>query len=485
MWENNKNLLLLTDYYEFSMCNGYFLDGIADDPVVFDYFFRENPFNGGYAIFAGIEQLLDILENFQFTNEQIDYLKTYESLDNGFLDYLHTMQNKLTIKGIPEGRVVFANEPIIEVSGPLIQCQLIETILLNCLNFPTLCATKANRMYLASEKQPILEFGARRAQGSNGSLIATYASMIGGCSGTSNVLAAKLLGEGLKAAGTQAHSWIMSYPSEYEAFKRYSEIYPKTSILLVDTYDTLHSGVVNAIKIGKELREKGEDLVGIRLDSGDMISLSKEARKMLDEAGFQNTKIIISNDVDEYFIQEFKKREGKANVWGIGTKLVTCYDDPALGGVYKLAQHQNDPRIKVSGDPAKTNIPGDKELFRCYKNEGTQELMQFDILELDSELNDGAIQLPQMFYNPYSPDERLELKSSSSYRMEPMLRLLIKDGIRMIPNQTWKDGRENMKADIEFLSKRFSRLNSPDPYKIYVSKAIHKIRQNLIKKYRK
>ena len=222
-------------------------------------------------------------------------------------------------------------------------------------------------MWLASEKQPILEFGARRAQGTNGSLIATYASMVGGCIGTSNVLAAKYLGEGLKASGTQAHSWIMAYPSEYEAFKRYSEIYPKSSILLVDTYDTLKSGVPNAIKIGKELREKGENLVGIRLDSGDMVELSKQARNMLDQAGFQSTKIVISNDVDEYYIRKFKTEGGKADIWGIGTKLVTCFDDPALGGVYKLVQYQNDPRIKVSGNPSKTNIPGNKELFRCYE----------------------------------------------------------------------------------------------------------------------
>ncbi|MHA1111916.1 MAG: nicotinate phosphoribosyltransferase [Promethearchaeota archaeon] len=485
MWEDyTKNLLLFTDYYEFSMTNGYFLDGIGEEPVVFDYFFRENPFNGGYAIVAGIEQFLDILDHFQFTEEQIEYLKTYD-LDDGFLDYLSHMKNELVVKGFTEGRIVFANEPILEVSGPFIQCQLIETFLLNSLNFPTLCATKANRMWLASKRQPILEFGARRAQGFNGSLVATYASLVGGCTGTSNVLAAKHLGEGLKASGTQAHSWIMAYSSEYEAFKRYSEIYPKSSILLVDTYDTLKSGVPNAIKIGKELRQKGEDLIGIRLDSGDMAELSKEARKMLDEAGFRNTKIVISNDVDEYFIQKFKEQGGKADLWGIGTKLVTCYDDPALGGVYKLAQYQNDPRIKVSGNPSKTNIPGNKELFRCYKESGGGFFMKYDLMELDSELDTGELQFPQKFYNPYYLEETLSLIESSIDEIESMLKILFKDGKRAYKKLSWKDARNAMVSDLKQLPERFSSIETPDLYNIYISESLQKIRQKLIAKYKK
>lgn len=486
MWEDyTNNLLLLTDYYEFSMTNGYYLDGIGEEPVVFDYFFRKNPFNGGYAIVAGIEQFLNILENFQFSNEQIEYLKSYNSLDDDFLEYLAHMENQLVIKGFTEGRVVFANEPILEVSGPLIQCQIIETFLLNSLNFPTLCATKANRMWLASGKQPILEFGARRAQGSNGSLIATYASMVGGCAGTSNVLATKYLGKGLKASGTQAHSWIMTYPSEYEAFKKYSEIYPKSSILLVDTYDTLKSGVVNAIKIGKELREKGEDLVGIRLDSGDLAQLSKEARKLLDAEGFNDTKIVISNDVDEYFIQEFKNLGGKADLWGIGTKLVTCFDDPALGGVYKLAEYNHDPRIKVSGDPSKTNIPGNKELFRCYEEKKGQFFMKYDLLELDSNLENDQIELSQKFYNPYDPKEILSLTPSDVVKSESMLKVLFKDGKRATKKLSWKEARMNMEFDLTHLPEKNSRLVNPDQYKIYISTGLHKLRQKLIQKFRK
>ena len=483
MWEDyTKNLLLFTDFYEFSMTNGYYIDGVGEDPVVFDYFFRKNPFRGGYAIVAGIEQFLDVLEHFQFTEEQIEYLKTYD-LDDGFLDYLAHMKNKLVVKGFTEGRVVFANEPILEISGPLIQCQIIETLLLNCLNFPTLCATKANRMWLASGKQPILEFGARRAQGTNGGLIASYASMIGGCAGTSNVLAAKYLKEGLKASGTLAHSWIMAFKTEYEAFKKYAEIYPKSSILLVDTYDTLKSGVVNAIKIGKKLREKGENLVGIRLDSGDLAHLSQEARKMLDEEGFESTKIVISNDVDEYFIQDFKQLGGKADVWGIGTKLVTCYDDPALGGVYKLAEYNGDPRIKVSGAPSKTNVPGNKELFRCYEKKKGEFFMKHDLLELDSKLVNEQIKLPQGFFNPYNPEETLSLSKSDIVKSESMLKVLFKDGKRATKNLSWKEARLNMEFDLTHLPANFHRLINPDQYKIYISEELHQIRQKLIKKY--
>lgn len=485
MWEDyTKNLLLFTDYYELSMTNGYFLDGIGEDPVVFDYFFRKTPFNGGYAIFAGVEQFLDVLEHFQFTEVQIEYLKTYD-LDDGFLEYLTHMKNELVVKGFTEGRVVFANEPILEISGPLIQCQIIETLLLNCLNFPTLCATKANRMWLTSGKQPILEFGARRAQGTNGGLIATYASLVGGCVGTSNVLAAKYLGEGLKASGTQAHSWIMVYPSEIEAFRRYSEIYPKSCILLVDTYDTLKSGVANAIKIGQELREKGEKLVGIRLDSGDMVNLSKQARQMLDDAGFPDTKIVISNDVDEYFIQNFKKQGGKADLWGIGTKLVTCYDEPALGGVYKLAEFNEDPRIKVSGNPAKTNIPGNKELFRCYEENDEGTFMKFDLMEINSKLVDETMQFPQKFYNPYYPKKTLTLTESDFAKTEPMLKILFQDGKRTQKKQSWKDAQNTMKSEIKKLPMQISRIDDPDTYSIYISESIQKIRQKLIQKYKK
>ena len=347
--------LLIIDFYEISMANGYFMHGIHNKNAIFNYFFRRNPFKGGYTVVAGVEHFLDSLSEFKFGDEDIAYLKSYETFNDDFLDYLSKMNNKLTVWGMNEGQIAFANEPILQISGPLIQCQLIETLLLNSINYPTLCATKANRMWIASGKKMILEFGARRAQGPNGALTATYASLVGGCSGTSNVLAGKMLG--IKASGTMAHSWISSFPSEYDAFKKFVDIYPNSAILLVDTYNTLKSGVPNAIKMGKYLEKKGRSLKAIRLDSGDMVRLSIESRRMLDEAGFKDVKIIISNDVDEYYIHEFENKGGKADIWGIGTKLVTCFDDPALGGVYKLVEIDNEPKIKLSDEPAKITIP--------------------------------------------------------------------------------------------------------------------------------
>ncbi|MHA1871619.1 MAG: nicotinate phosphoribosyltransferase, partial [Promethearchaeota archaeon] len=366
-FENEKDIsafLMLTDYYEFSMANGYLKAGIAEKNATFDYFFRKNPFKGNYAIFVGLEKLLEIIEFFKFSEEDLEVLKDYPQLDDEFIDYLAKMENKLTIRAIPEGRVVFANEPILEVSGPIIQCQLIETFLLNLLNFSTLCATKANRMWLACDKQPILEFGARRSQGPDGAVSATIASIIGGCAGTSNVLAAKKLG--IKAIGTQAHSWVMSFPSEFDAFKKYVDIYPDNSILLIDTYST-ESGVKNAIKVGKLLRNMGKDLKAIRLDSGDLPELSKIARKLLDDAGFINTQIIISGDIDEYKIIEFKKKGGIADTWGIGTRLTTAWGQPALGGVYKLTEFDNAPKIKISSETIKTTLPSSKQIYRLYK----------------------------------------------------------------------------------------------------------------------
>ncbi|MHA1730041.1 MAG: nicotinate phosphoribosyltransferase [Promethearchaeota archaeon] len=480
---------LLTDFYEFSMANGYFLDGIHAKNAVFEYFFRNNPFNGGYAILAGVEHFLDYLSKFRFTDDDIEYLKSYESLSDDFLNYLSKMENKITVRGIEEGRIVFANEPILQVKGPLVQCQLIETFLLNSINFPTLCATKANRMWITSNKQSILEFGARRAQGPNGANIATYACMVGGCSGTSNVLAAKSLG--IRALGTQAHSWIMSYPTEYQAFKRYVDIYPDSTTLLVDTYDTLKSGIPNAIKIGKELRKKGKSLKAIRLDSGNLAVLSREARKILDDAGFKDTKIIISNDVDEYFIQKFRENGGKADIWGIGTKLVTCYDDPALGGVFKMVKFDGEPKIKLAENPAKTNIPCEKKLIRIYKKRGTSESKhQKIILDIifpkSQEVSDNTL-LGTNLYDPYNDTEkiRLSLRKESYDSFEQMLKPLFMGNKRVNPKLDWSKARKNMESDIEKLGEDYLKLENSKKLNVFISDGIHKIRQNLIQEIKK
>ncbi|MBD3352740.1 MAG: nicotinate phosphoribosyltransferase [Candidatus Lokiarchaeota archaeon] len=499
MEKDLSDYVLLTDYYEFSMANGYILAGdIAHEQAVFDYFFRSIPFNGSYAILAGTENLLDILSNFKFTDEIIEYLQNYD-LSDQFLDYLSNMENQITVRGIDEGRVVFANEPLLQVQGPLVQCQLLETFLLNSTNFPTLCATKANRMWLTSGKQPILEFGARRAQGPNGANLATYAAMIGGCSGTSNVMAAREMG--IKALGTQAHSWIMSFNSEYEAFKQYIDIYPDSSILLVDTYDTLKSGVPNAIKIGKYLRERGHDLKSIRLDSGDLASLSKEARIMLDEAGFKDTKIIVSSDIDEYKISSIQERGGKVDIWGIGTKLATAYEDPALNGVYKLTEISNDPRIKVSGDYKKISIPGIKTLIRFYVKENGNSRMVRDVVFLKSELDSMNLLDHEVehkitdnnpfgddFYEPY-PENQQDFDSivetTNATQHESMLSVLFKDGKRTRKKHSWEDARENMESDIAKLPKKYKNIKKPVIYPILISEELKDLRKSLIGKYEK
>lgn len=492
MAENLKDNILLTDYYEFSMANGYYLKGeLAEKPVIFDYFFRKNPYNGGYAIVAGIERFLDILSNFKFENDHIEYLKNYP-LSPEFLEYLAKMKLKINVYGFQEGSVVFANEPILEIEGPLIQCQIIETFLLNSLNYATLVATKANRMWLASGKQYILEFGARRAQGPFGANIATYASLVGGCSGTSNVLAAKNLG--IKASGTIAHSWIMSFPTEFEAFMTYADIYPDNTVLLVDTYDTLTSGIPNAIKVGKELRKRGYDLKGIRLDSGDLVKLSNEARKLLDEEGFINTKILISNDVDEYFIEDFKKKGGKCDIWGIGTRLVTAYDEPALTGVYKLAEFDKSPKVKVSNCFEKTTLPAKKRVVRFYdipynNNSTPQKKMVGDVIFNDTEIKikkegliNGKMTYTTNLFNLQSDEfDKVENIEYSGY--ESMLKLLFHNGKRVKQKLSWQDAQKNMEQSIEQLRAEHKRIIHPTQYPILISENLSKLRTETIKKY--
>jgi nicotinate phosphoribosyltransferase len=476
---------LLTDFYEFSMANGYFIENLHEENATFDYFFRKNPFRGGYAILAGVNNLLEILDEFRFNEDSIEYLKSYGSLSDDFLEYLSKMNLKIDIRGIQDGRVVFANEPILEVNGPFLQCQLIETLILNCINFPTLCATKANRMWLESDKGSILEFGARRAQGPNGALIATYASMIGGCTGTSNVLAAKKLG--LKALGTQAHSWIMSFPTEYEAFKKYVEIYPDSSILLVDTYDTLKSGVPNAIKIGRELKKKKKNLIGIRLDSGNLADLSKKARMMLDKAGFGDTKIIISNDVDEYLIKKFKEEGGVADTWGIGTKLVTCFDEPALGGVYKLVEFDDEPRIKLSENILKSNLPGSKSLIRQYLRTSNINIKILrDIVFLKDEFEDMNSDLDYDNIYSYTTGNKLISKhEKNEITTEILFEPLIEKGKIKNPNFTWKKARKNMENDTARLNSKYLKIDNPGLFPICLSKKLYDLRAKLIKSHQK
>ena len=348
------------------MAYGYWKTGMADRDSVFHVSFRQNPFGGGYTIACGLEYVVEYLENFAFDKSDLEYLAAARDragkplLEKEFLEYLGGMRLRCDIDAVPEGTVVFPQEPMLRIRGPLIQCQLLETALLNILNFQSLIATKAARVALAAEGAPVLEFGLRRAQGIDGGIAASRAAYIGGCSATSNVLAGKLFG--IPIAGTHSHSWVMAFPSEREAFEEYARIMPDNCIFLVDTYQTLQ-GVRNAAETAKGLRARGSEMTGIRLDSGDLASLSIEARKILDAEGFPDAKIVASNEMDEYIIESLKHQGAKIDLWGVGTKLTTAYDQPALGGVYKLSALKGEDgeweyKMKVSDHGAKTSTPG-------------------------------------------------------------------------------------------------------------------------------
>lgn len=453
------------------MANGYLVKGIAHDNAIFDLFFRKAPFNGTYAICYGLSKAINDIYNVKFSEDSIDFLQQQDLFSNEFFNYLSNFKPKLTIRAIEDGRVIFPYETVAQVEGPLIQCQLIETYLLNCFNFPTLCATKANRMWLTSEKQSILEFGLRRAQGPNGGMTASEAAMVGGCTGTSNVLAGKR--NDIPISGTQAHSWIMAFDTELEAFRAYADIYPKNCILLIDTYDTIE-GCKNAVIIGKELEEKGDKLIGVRIDSGDLAYFSRQVRKILDESGLNYVKIVASNDVDEYIIAEIQRNKGKIDLWGIGTKLATCYDDPALGGVYKLVEINEEPKIKISSNVEKMTIPSKKQVYRVYNDEG---YMSGDIMELREKkaLDEGYV------YDPLNPMRFYNLKNP--VRVEPLLQLKMDNGKIVSKLSDWKKARERMEIDIKILPDASKRLLNPQNYRVSISQSIHDLRNHLIETY--
>ena len=362
-----RNLTLLTDLYELTMMNGYYLHGKQDEIAVFDVFFRQNELIT-YSLAAGLEQAVDYCLNLNFGEEEISYLKSLGIFDDGFLEYLKTLKFTGDIYAVPEGTVVFPGEPIFTVKAPVMQAQLIEAAVLNIINHQTLIASKAAKVCAAAKGDNVMEFGLRRAQGPDAGIYGARAAIIGGCSSTSNVLAGQMFG--VKVSGTHAHSWVMDFSSEYEAFKAYSETYPDATLLLVDTYDTLKSGIPNAIKVFDELKAKGKRPLGIRIDSGDLAYTTKRAREMLDEAGYPDAIICASGDLDERLVQSLKQQGAKIDSWGIGTKLITSADMPALGGVYKLAGIEKDgkiiPKIKVSDNSAKITNPGFKTIYRIY-----------------------------------------------------------------------------------------------------------------------
>jgi nicotinate phosphoribosyltransferase len=470
---------LLTDLYELTMAQGYWATGRAELEAVFQLFFRRAPFGGGFAIAAGLDAALAHLEELRFGPDDLAYLAGLVGGDGsplfqpGFLDYLRTFRPALDIDGVPEGTVVFAHEPLLRVRGPMLAAQLVESALLNAINFPTLVATKAARIVLAAGGAPVVEFGLRRAQGPDGGLTASRAAYIGGCVGTSNVLAGKCYG--IPVRGTHAHSWVLSFETELEAFEAYGRVMPNNVILLVDTYDTA-SGVDNAIAAGRKLREAGHELEGIRLDSGDLAYLSREARAKLDAAGFRETKIMASNDLDEETIESLRLQRAAIDGWGVGTRLVTAYGQPALGGVYKLAAiRAGDGRwrhvIKVSEQPDKTTIPGLLRARRYYDEAG--------VAAGDSiydELTQAAE--PTVIVDPTNPHRRKHLLDE--WQTEELLVPAMRSGERLAPGPPVDAISDHARASLARFDPAILRRVNPHAYPAGIEATLHARRERLI-----
>jgi len=474
----NTSLSLLTDLYQITMAHGYWTLGRAEREAVFHLFFRKNPFQGGYTVVAGLDYIVEYLRPFRFLQDDIDYLAGLQGNDQrplfqrDFLDYLAALDLRIDVDAIPEGTVVFPHEPLVRVKGPILQCQILETALLNIVNYQTLIATKAARICTATGGQPVLEFGLRRAQGIDGSLAASRAAHIGGCAATSNVLAGKLFG--IPVRGTHAHSWVMSFNRELSAFEGYAQAMPNNCVFLVDTYDTLE-GVRNAIRVGRQLRDNGHEMVGIRLDSGDLAYLSIEARKLLDEAGFPDAAIVASNDLDEHIIASLKNQGATIAVWGVGTKLVTAYDQPALGGVYKLGAMKSDngewqPKVKLSEQAVKTSTPGILQVRRYLGASGAVADMIFSELQ---DLSDGEV-----IVDPLDPTRRRRMASGQD--SEDLLVPVVRKGNVVYQQPPLDAIRERAQEQLATFHAGVLRHDNPHQYPVGLEKQLHELKTELV-----
>ncbi|MCL2360183.1 MAG: nicotinate phosphoribosyltransferase [Defluviitaleaceae bacterium] len=465
---------MMQAYYHAEMTTG------RKQLAAFDMFYRENPCGNGYAVAAGLAQLIEYINNLHFNEEDVAYLRSTGAFGETFLEFLKTFRFTGDIHAVPEGTVVFPGEPLIRVTGTLIEGQLIETAMLNIINHQSLIATKAARVCWAAAGDRVLEFGLRRAQGPDAGLYGARAAMIGGCAATSNVLAGQLFD--VPVRGTHAHSWIMSFDTELEAFRYYANLYPQACILLVDTYDTLRSGVPNAIQIFKEMREKGVNLsqYGIRLDSGDLAYLSKMARQMLDEAGFHDAFISASNDLDEYLIAELKAQGAQISVWGVGTHLITSKENPAFGGVYKLAALSAkgqpwEPKIKISEDPVKVTNPGVKKIFRLYDADTGK--MKADLITLADETIDDTNDLT--IFDPMATWKRMTLKAGT-YTVRELLMPVFEKGKCVYPEYTVTEIQKYAWDEQNTLWEEHKRLVRPQTMPVDLSQKLYNLKQSMI-----
>ena len=476
---SKRNLTLLTDLYELTMMQGYYEKG-QNENVIFDVFFRQNPCNNGYSVCAGLDQVIDYIKNLHFTYDDVDYLRGLGIFKEDFLHYLSGFHFSGDIYAIPEGTVVFPKEPLLKVVAPIMEAQLVETAILNIINHQSLIATKTSRIVFAANGDGIMEFGLRRAQGPDAGLYGARAAMIGGCVGTSNVLAGQMFD--VPVMGTHAHSWIMSFPDEYTAFKTYAEMYPDNCTLLVDTYDTLKSGVPNAIRVFQEFKDAGKPLIkyGIRLDSGDLAYLSKEARKMLDEAGFPEATICASNDLDEFLLHDLKMQGAAIDSWGVGTNLITSKDCPSFGGVYKLAAIQNEegefvPKIKISENTEKITNPGNKTIYRIYEKASGK--IKADLICFADEVIDPKQDL--LLFDPMDTWKKTKL-AGGTYTVREILLPIFKNGECLYKSPTLKEIAAYCREEKDTLWDETKRLFYPHRVYVDLSQKLYAVKHSLL-----
>lgn len=476
-----KNFTLLVDFYELTMANGFFREGMRDKTVIFDMFFREVPDNGEYTIVAGLEQLIEYMENLHFSEEDIEFLRGKNIFDEEFLDYLYNFDFQCDVWAMPEGTLAFPGEPLVTVRGPAMQAQMLETMVLLTLNHQSMIATKASRIVKQAKGRPVVEFGSRRAQGYSAANLGARAAYIGGCAGTANTLSDKMFG--VPALGTMAHSWVQMFDSELEAFRAFARVYPDNCLLLVDTYDTLKEGIPNAIKVfDEEVVPRGFRPKGIRIDSGDITYISNKARKMLDDAGYPDAQIMASNSLDEYTIRTILHQGAKLDSFGVGERLITSKSSPVFGGVYKLVATVNDdgkiiPKIKISENVAKITTPGFKELYRFYENETGKAMA--DVIALRDE------EIPEDNYEIFHPVYTWKRKTLTDYTAKKVLVQIYDKGKLVYKLPSLEEIKEKAERELDTLWEETKRLDNPNEYIVDLSERLWKVKDELLKKHGK
>lgn len=476
---NMMNLTMLTDFYELTMANGYFQNGLKDRQAYFDMFFRKVPDNGGFAIMAGVEQLIEYLENLKFSDEDIEYLRSKNQFSEEFLQYLKNFRFSCDVWAIPEGTPIFPNEPVVTVRGPVIEAQFVETMILLTINHQSLIATKANRIVRAAQGRDVMEFGSRRAQGYDGAIFGARAAFIGGCVGTACTIAEREFN--IPALGTMAHSWVQMFPTELEAFRAYARIYPDNCTLLVDTYNVLKSGVPNAIRVfNEEIVPRGFRSMGIRIDSGDITYLSKEARKMLDEAGFHDCKIVASNSLDEYIIRDILMHGAQVDLFGVGERLITSRSEPVFGGVYKLAAVEENgeimPKIKISENVEKITNPGFKQVWRFFDNKTGKAIA--DVITFHDEvINENEP------YELFDPDHTWKRKTVTNFTAKKLLVKIFDKGTCVYESPKLHDIRNYCREQVDTLWDEVKRFENPHKYYVDLSLPLWEMKQRLLKEH--